>query len=173
MTEFLKKINLIHVFNFKLDVTKNKFISELSKVTENSDLGIFSTFFEAFESSNKEFKGKVTTTGFKIRRKLKLFDTNRTSAIAEGIFTEKDNQLIIEGTISGFQKFFYFFYGFLAIFYSIFILVFIFNDDFPLFGLAFIILHGLAMCLIPYFIMRRSVNRLKYELEREFFYLTK
>jgi len=173
MTEFLKKIKLIHVFNFELDVTKDKFISELSNVTENSELGVFSTFFEAFKSSNKEFKGKVTSTGFKIRRKLKLFDTNRTSAIAEGVFTEKDNQLIIEGTINGFHKFFYFFYGLLAVFYSVFILVFLFNDDFPMFGLPFIILHGLAMCLIPYFIMRRSVNRLKYELEREFFYLTK
>lgn len=173
MSEFFKKIKLIQPFSLNLNVTKQKFVSELSKVTEPSELGLFSGFFEVFDSNNKEFKGKVSSSGFKIRRKFKMFDTKNTAAIAEGTYNEKEDQLIIEGTINGFHNFFYFFYGFLIVFYSVFIIGTSINDDSPIFIFPFILLHGLAMFIIPYFVMRRSVNRLKYELEREFFYLTK
>jgi hypothetical protein len=173
MTEFLKKLKLIQPFSLSLNVTKQKFVSELSKITEPSELRVFSGYFEIFNSNNKEFKGKVSSSGFKIRRKFKMFDAKNTAAIAEGNYNEKEDRLIIEGTINGFHNFFYIYYGFLIIFYSIFIINTIMNDDITIFIFPFISLHGLAMFIIPYFVIRRSVNRLKYELEREFFYLTK
>lgn len=173
MKDFLKKIKLIDTFSISLDVSKQKFVSELSRVTEYSELGVFSNIFEAFDSSNKEFKGKVSSSGFKIRRKFKMFDNKNTAAIAEGIFKEKDDKLIIEATINGFNNFFYFFYGFLILFYTIFIIGFTFGEGDQTFFFPFILFHGLAMFFIPYFVIRRSVNRLKYELEREFFFLTK
>lgn len=37
----------------------------------------------------------------------------------------------------------------------------------------FIIVHAIFMLGFPYLMMRRSVSKMKYELEREFFYMTK
>lgn len=173
MNDFFRKIKIIQPFSIILDITKQKFVSELSKVTENSDLGMFSIVFEAFDSDNKEFIGKVSQTGFKIRRKIKMFDTKNTVAIAEGTFKESDNKLLIEGTINGFNNFFYFIYGIIIISFVLFIITFSFNQENSTFILNYILFQGLIMFIIPYFVIRRSVNRLKYELEREFFYLTK
>lgn len=42
-----------------------------------------------------------------------------------------------------------------------------------LFAGPFLFFHAILMFGIPYFIMRRSTQRLKHELEREFYYMTK
>jgi hypothetical protein len=47
------------------------------------------------------------------------------------------------------------------------------NGDEQFFGGPFIFFHALFMFGIPYFMMRNSVQRLKHELEREFYYMTK
>ncbi|MFT4850597.1 MAG: hypothetical protein ACI83B_003156 [Sediminicola sp.] len=41
------------------------------------------------------------------------------------------------------------------------------------FALPFIIIHAAFMYGAPYLMMRRSTKRMKHELERELFYLTK
>jgi hypothetical protein len=65
------------------------------------------------------------------------------------------------------------FYVFLVLLYSIFMIGLIFSDKPPFFVLPLILMHGVFMFSIPYFVMRSSVKNLKYELEREFYYLTK
>jgi preprotein translocase subunit YajC len=41
------------------------------------------------------------------------------------------------------------------------------------FAIPFIFIHAVFMFGIPYFMMRRSARKMKHDLEREFFYLTK
>ena len=40
-------------------------------------------------------------------------------------------------------------------------------------GASFILVHAGLMYGLPYFLMRRSMARMKRELEREFFYMTR
>ena len=49
MDKFLKKIKLIDTFSISLDISKNKFISELSKVTEKNELGFFTDLYDMFD----------------------------------------------------------------------------------------------------------------------------
>ena len=41
------------------------------------------------------------------------------------------------------------------------------------FVFPFLVVHAAFMFGVPYFMMRRSTNRMKYQLEREFYYMTK
>ena len=174
MKEFLKRLKLIDYLTIALPTNKTDFVNRLYEVTDIGSTGMFSDTFDIFSSSKNEFKGQVDTDGFKLKRRKRFFDTNMNFAVANGTFSETNGQLIIETEVNGFNNFFIVFYVFLIIFYSIFIFGFWGSDNKGSFiAIPFILLHGTFMFVIPYFMMRRSVKRLKYELEREFFYLTK
>lgn len=173
MNEFLTKIKLIDYLSVTLPVSRQQFNKKLSEITEQGSTNTFFTF-EAFSRSAKEFKGQVRYDGFKLRRRQKMFDRNQNMAIASGRYKEGIDQLTIDIEIVPLKGFLYVFYGFLAVFYVIFLTGFLLADTRPpLFVFPFIAIHGCVMILIPYFITKRSVKRMKYELERELYYLTK
>lgn len=174
MKEFLKRLKLIDRMTTTLQTSKVEFFNRLNEVTDAGSTGMMSDTFDVFSSSKNEFKGQVNFDSFKIKRKRRFFDSNMNLAVANGTFAESNGKLTIETEIIGFNNFFIVFYVFLIIFYSIFIFGFLFSSKSGGFiALPFILLHGAFMFGVPYFMMRRSVKRLKYELEREFFYLTK
>ena len=157
-----------------LKTTKVEFVNRLTEITDKETTGIMSDTFDVFSSSKNEFKGQINNDNFKIKRKRRFFDTNMNFSVANGIFEEKDGNLIVETEINGFNNYFLFFYAFLIIFYTIFIFgVSSSEKNDALIAIPFLVIHGTFMFSIPYFIMKRSVKRMKYELEREFFYLTK
>ena len=171
MNNLLIKIKLIDDFTTILKISKKEFIDKLSLITEEEKTGIFSKSFSIFSSNKKEYKGQVYLDGFKIKKQRKFFDTKYNLATAEGALTEKDGLLTIKTEINGFNNFMLFFGILLIFFYSIFLSIVIIDLD--LFIIPFILIHGAIIFSIPYFILKGSVRKLKYELEREFFYLTK
>lgn len=174
MKEFLKRLKLIDRMTTTLQISKVEFVNRLNEITDQGSTGIFSDSFDIFSSSNNEFKGQVNFDNFKIKRRRRFFDTNMNFAVANGTFIENNGQLTIETELNGFNNFFILFYVLLILFYSFFIFGLIASDNnIEFIAIPFIILHATFMFALPYFIMRRSVKRLKYELEREFFYLTK
>jgi hypothetical protein len=174
MREFLKRLKLIDGMKTTLQTSKVEFVSRLYEITDEGSTGMMSDTFDVFSSSKNEFKGQINFDSFRIKRRRRFFDTNMNFAVANGTFTENNGQLTIDTEINGFNNFFIVFYVFLIVFYAIFIFGLIGNSSTEGFeAIPFVLLHGTFMFGIPYFMMRRSVNRLKYELEREFFYLTK
>lgn len=174
MKEFLKRFRLIDSMTTTLQISKVEFVNRLNEITDQGSTGIFSDSFDIFSSSNNELKGQVNFDNFKIKRRRRFFDTNMNLAVANGTFIENNGKLTIETELNGFNNFFILFYVLLILFYSFFIFSFIGSDNNGEFiAIPFILLHGTFMFGLPYFMMRRSVQRLKYELEREFFYLTK
>lgn len=175
MKDFLIKMKLIDHLTTNLPMDKSNFIKRLSSITDEGGTGVFSNPFEMFSSSKNEFKGEVNYDGFTIKRKKRFFDKSANMAVANGTLHESNGQLTVETEINGFNNFFIVFYIFLIVFYSIFIIVgfTISDNNVGFFMIPFLLLHGTFMFLIPYFMMKRSVKKLKYELEREFFYLTK
>jgi hypothetical protein len=171
--DFLRKINLIDHLTTNLKMTKKDFAEKLSQIIDVGSTGIFANPFEAFSASKNEFKGQVAHDGFEIKRRTKFFD-NYTMAVAKGTFTESNGQLIIETEIKGWYRFILLFYAILLLFYVPFLTGLFFTHDKMVFLIIpFLILHAAGMFSIPYFMTRRSVRKFKYELEREFFYLTK
>lgn len=174
MKALLKRLKLIDHLSMALPINKIDFIGRLYNITDAGGVGVFSNFFDLFSSSKNEFKGQIDLNGFKLQRRVKMFDTSMNFAIANGQFKEADGELIIDTEINGLTNYMLFFYSIVLVFYLLIIALVTFGDsETPFIAIPFILFHGFIMFAIPYFMMRRSVKRLKYELEREFFFLTK
>lgn len=177
MKEFLKKIKLIEYLTTDVEIQKTEFVSKFKQHVDEGSTGMFSDTFDVFSSSKNEYKGQVGHEGFKIKRRRKFFDTNMNLAVASGTYRQSNEKLIIETEINGFSAMMIPFYLFAIVFYSIFIGVFFMADNIEGngagFALPFILIHAAFMFGIPYFIMRRSTKRMKHELEREFYFMTK
>ncbi|MGS2726035.1 hypothetical protein ACU8DI_05460 [Psychroserpens sp. BH13MA-6] len=174
MQNVLRKYKLIDQCTLALDTTKSDFVNRLQSHVDPSDLGYFSDVFEVFSSSKNEYKGQVDDQGFKLKRRRRFFDSKMNMAIATGRFRQASDTLMIEMEISGFNTGLKLFYIMISIFYVLFLLGFLVSvgtDDAPLFLAPFILLHAAFMFGIPFLIMRRSVKRLKYDLEREFHFI--
>jgi NADH:ubiquinone oxidoreductase subunit 3 (subunit A) len=174
MDNLLRRLELKDDLSTNLQMGKADFVRQLASITDRADTGIFSDSFDIFSSSKKEFKGQIGSTGFKIKRKRRFFDTNMNTAIAKGAFSENNGAISIETEINGFPNSYILYYIFLIVFYSIVIIIVSFsNTNAKLWSIPFLLVHGTLMFFVPYFMMRRSVKRLKYELEREFYYFAK
>lgn len=179
MKEFLKKLKLVDHLSTEIEIDQRQFVERLKEHVDHGNIGGFSTMFEAFSSGKNEYKGLVNFDGFKIKRKRRLFDANMGMAVATGNFQQKNQNLIISTEINGFSGLMIPFYIVITIFYLIFIAVLTLAsfseeaDSTFAFAIPFILLHASFMFGIPYLMMRRSTTRMKHELEREFFYMTK
>ncbi len=178
MKDAFRKLKIIETLSIELEIQKNDFVSKLRDNVDQGGTSFLSDAWDIFSRSKNEFKGEVNTHSFKIKRKKKFLETNYNTAIATGTYYQKENILFINSEINGFHKIFIFYYIFIIFFYLIFFFGFAFwNDDqtqnLNLFFMIFIIIHGFFMICFPIYLMRRSVKRLKHDLKREFFYLTK
>jgi hypothetical protein len=171
MKDTLRRLKLAKDFTITVPISRDAFVQKLSAITEHGGTGTFS--FEALSAGRYEYKGEVNDSGFSIRRKQKFFDTSANMAIAKGAYTEGNEGLIVQGEANAFRGFYIFFMGIAVVFYLSITAVIINKGGETLIALPFLWLHGAFMFCIPFFMMRRSVDRMIYELEREFFYLTK
>lgn len=177
MKDFLKKLKLVDYLVTELEISQHDFVNRLKANVDEGSTGMFFNSFEAFSSSKNEFKGQVGLNDFKIRRRRRFFDMNMNLAVASGTYEQSDSLLIISTEINGFSGMMIPFYVLLVVFYSIFVILFLTADDIDgnmdFFALPFFIIHATFMFGGPYLMMRRSVSKMKHELEREFYYLTK
>ncbi|WP_310558412.1 hypothetical protein [Flavobacterium sp.] len=170
MNDYLKKINLAQEINIELQISKLDFTKKFRENVDESNLGFEP--FEVFTSSKNEYKGYIENNGFELKKRQKLFDTSYSFAKASGTFVQETDKLTIKTFICGFQKKMFVFFGFLIFFYAIFLSgIFFADDNAPKFIIVpFLLFHATLMFGIPYFIMRRSVKRMVYDLERDFHY---
>ncbi len=177
MKELLKNIKLLDHWTTELEIQKAEFVSKLKEHVDEGGIDLFSESFDVFISSKNEYKGHVGYDGFKIKRRRKFFDMQMNLAVASGTYRQQGSKLIIETEINGFRGRMIPFLVFMIIFYTAFIVVFLnidhFEGDGVEFAIPFILLHAAFMLGIPYFMIRRSTKRLKHDLEREFYYMTK
>jgi len=133
--------------------------------------------FDIFSSSNNEYRGRVEREGFEIRRKRKLFDLNQNLAIASGTYKQFGEKLVVETEINGFSNWMIPYYIVTIFFYAIFFGGILFastsSGEMVGFIFPFIFLHAIFMLGLPYFLMKRSTQKMRYELEREFHYMIK
>lgn len=170
MNTYLKKLNLVQEINIELQISKSDFIKKFRENVDQSNFGFEP--FEVFKSSKNEYKGNIENAGFELKKRRKLFDTSYSFAKATGTLIQETDKLIAKIVINGFQKKMLVFIGFLTMFYIIFIISIVLGDDkIPkFFFLPFVLFHAALMFGIPYFIVRRGVKRMVYDLERDFHY---
>ena len=177
MNALLRKIKLIDDMTITLPISKVEFVRRLHDITDAGGVGGVFDVFDVYFSSKKEYKGTVNLNNFVLTRKKRFFDPGVSLAVANGTFTENNGQVTIETAVNGFHPIFIALYVFFGIFYSIAIVVLIIGINqegfVPIPFISGLLLQCTFMGGMPYFIMRKSVTRFKYELEREFYYLTK
>ncbi len=175
MKEFLRKIGLLDTLSVNLNIDRREFTNALRSSVEEGSIGPFSEIGDVFSRSKKEYKGHVGLESFRIARRRRLFEMNSVRAVAMGKFHQNDDVLSVETEISGFTHWMTFFLVIILLFYvTSAVTIFSSNeqsDDILGFVLPALLVHGLFMIGIPYFLARRSVKRLKYDLERELYYL--
>ncbi len=174
MKNFLKRIKLIDNLTTELEITKLEFVNRLSASVDQAELGFFSDTFDIFTSSKNMYKGNVNQSGFEIKKRRRFFDRQFGFAKAIGRYSQKNELLIIDTEISGWNNFMFFFYGVALLFYIFFIGMIIFSDIDNQAGFVvfpFILFHAAIMFYLPYRMMKSSVKKIKYDIEREFHYL--
>lgn len=169
---FFKRIGLIDEFDLSFKIEQREFVRILGENIERSGLGLFSDMADGFSSSPHTYKGELTENGFRIKRRRRRFERNMNAAIATGKYSGLRGSLNIHLRISSVEGPGKFAFFFLLFTYVLFLVVFLANaSQVPLFAFGFIILHGIIMFGVFYFVFRSSVRRMKRELEKEFIYM--
>ena len=176
MKTFLKKIGLVDYLTTELKVNQNTFISRLKENVDSHSNGLFDIFNN--DNNRKEYQGTVSYNEFDIRRREFSRYQNQMQASIKGKIYQKGEQLVIESEISGYTPWMIVIFGFLLVFYCIFLFAFIFSagNDFgneAFFIIPFIAIHASVMFYLPYKMLKRAVQKSKYDMEREFFYLAR
>lgn len=175
MNHLLRKLKLIQDFHTELQISKSDFVNKLKNHVDDGDTGALASMFDAFTSSENDFKGHVSHEGFKIRRYHRLFDMNM--ALVTGSFTEHNGRLQINAEINSFSGFFKFYYIAAILIYGIFFVSIIASVIAgaweSIFFLLFLLFHAALLLGIPILVMRGSTKKMKRVLERDFFYFTK
>ena len=174
MKNYLKKLKLIDTFSTEIEISRDEFVEKLTAIVDKGSIGLFSDPFEMLTSGKNEYKGQVNFEGFEIRKRRRFFDTSSSLSRAEGTFSEQNNKLRIDTEVNSLGGFTTFILAFLVIFYLGIVITIMGSDDEASFiVIPFILIHGSLMLSIPYFMIKRSVQKLKYDLEREFVFITK
>ncbi|PIF30937.1 hypothetical protein CLU81_1395 [Flavobacterium sp. 9] len=170
MNDFLRKINFIKDIVIQLPVSKIDFIEKFRINVDESNLSYEP--FEVFQSSTNEYKGYIENNYFELKKRRKLFDMNYPFAKVTGELTQENDQLIINAEISCFRKRMILFLVGILLFYSLFFISMAFNSEnkIPFFIVPFLLVHMSLMIGAPYFIIRKIVNKMAYDLERDFHY---
>lgn len=173
MSNFLRQLKLIQEIEYTLKGNKNHFLSALEVVIKPSSLGLRSDIADAFASDKTELKGSVNGNCFKIKQRRKMFDPQHNFALLEACADQKGDDIFITGTMNGLPLIFkILFWIFGVIFLGILIGFFAskgFNGQYIM--ILPIVIQMLLMYGIPYLLMRRSITRTIYTLERELAYI--
>ncbi|MDO5980390.1 hypothetical protein [Flavivirga spongiicola] len=170
MKEFLKKIKLLDTLETDLDISKQEFVSRFELSVDKGSTDLFSDMYDVLlRSSEKMYKGRVGLSGFEIKKRHQFFNSF-VFAKAKGSYVHKGNKLRVITEINGWNDFMYFFFGIASLFYLLFFSSII-QGNAPLLGVLFCVFHALFMFFIPIRMMRASVKKIKYDLEREFHYI--
>jgi hypothetical protein len=177
MKETLIKLGLIEHLTTELEIQKDVFVNKLKDIVDPGYLGFFSEPFPSFSSNAKDYRGRVSLEGFTIKKRRTMFDNTSNLAIASGTYSQRGSKLVIQTEIKGFNVKFVPFYAIAIIAYSVLFFVLVMADrtqtkDLP-FILTLLFIHAVLLLGLPILIMRRSTKRLKRDLEREFYFLTK
>ena len=171
LTEFLEKIDLIDHLELKLNVSKDEFIKALSS---NLDEDKF-RYFEELSSSKNVYAGDVDDSTFKIWKKRSFTDANQNGGRFTGHFYEQGNELIINITIDVHSsKLNKMFIVIMLTFMCLYFFLIFFNKvKTEFFVRAFLFIHACLMTVMFYFYFRNIVKKLKYNIERDLYFMLK
>ncbi|MFN8282804.1 MAG: hypothetical protein U0U67_06285 [Chitinophagales bacterium] len=173
MNEFINnlllRIGLIDYLEMDFNVSKEDFKNKLLKSTD-TDHGL--NLFEALGSSENDYVGLISENNFTLRRRRQLFDFSYGLIKFEGNYnqnnatTRLDLKICIKSILLILVSFFLIFgYG-IAIGSLL-----LSQTDEKLVILPFLIIHGIFMFSIFFFMFKYQIKRSKKNIERDLFFM--
>jgi hypothetical protein len=170
MTDFLKKIRLIQDLKIELLIERSVFVKTLEA---NID-GYQSALTDIFSRSKHIYKGTVSYEGFSLKRKRKFFDSNMNWANAKGVFSQMGDKLIIDIQLKVFHPIMVLFVILLVFFYAAAFIMLLMGDmEAAAWTVPITFVHALLTFGIPYMLIRRNVHLMKYNIERDLYFIMK
>jgi len=173
MSAILRSLRLIQEFEIELESSRKKFIQNLKNNVDDEEIKFWTSILDVFSQGYSKYKGKVGHKKFVLKKRSRLFDIGKNIAVVTGKYKENGRSLILAIEINAFQTGMKIFYGFLSLFYLIFIANLVGSiisgstDELP-FIIIMTILQMTFFFGVPYLIMRRSIRYLKSEIIRDF-----
>jgi hypothetical protein len=166
MKKVYRFLGLVGDHQMTMDVSKDIFIDRLKAHVGRA--------MDIFSSGRTDYKGVVGQSRFYLRRERGLLTKTRHYCKAIGQFREEKNQLLIEIKINAPIVFFYsiFIIGILFALFGILMGILTLNLDKVTNGFSFlfsITLFSALMATIVYFVSTKSIQKMKYELENNFY----
>lgn len=158
---FLEGKKLSDRFTMAFNIEKIDFIKQFDKTTTKS---LFPIISNTFSRKPYYYAGRIINDEFSIKS---LNGQGR----ARGRIYKKEDKLIIETTANGFSFGYIPYYSIVLFVYLIFFTFTIASGSYIL--LLFILVHAGFLLISPYFILKKHSQATEYDLEREFYYMTK
>jgi hypothetical protein len=168
MDKILSKIGLIEEFSMEIPIPVDELVIKMNEIVDED-------VYKVFPSGKNNYKGKIDIKGFTIRKVLKSFDTDNSNVTVYGSFIGRNEDTLIKVKTVGYDAFMKFWYCvacLILILILSFILTSIIKNDFD-FRLLLILIFCVFILLMPYISMKLGVQKMKYNLERDLYYLTK
>lgn len=178
MRKLLLKLGIINFLDLTLDIRRSEFVEKLNKAVEPGKTSGFNGLSEVFSRDPREYVGSVEPSGFQLKQKRRAFSFNKGIATAKGEFTERNGKLNVKVEINGIHKTLKILIWLLVAFYAIGISFVLFlliqkGDLGFLAGLLGILVHAVFMFGIFFLLGRAGAKKMKYDLERELFFIAK
>jgi hypothetical protein len=172
----LDKFTISERVQFTLPVSKQHFVEKLTLQLDKLDTPLprfgFLSLFRKVAAIERPYIGIVQNDTFDIRQKTNIITYRNMPCYIHGAFREENNQVIIDVELC--SKLFYSekwgHWGLYAVLllYCIFLFA-AFTTHF--FSVIFILIHAFLMFRILFFVGKRNVQQLKYELERDLYFM--
>lgn len=167
---FFKRIGLTGYVQVNFQVPAHDFASAFQKVVLPGKVDVMANMTESWKKGDEVLSGKVTPTSFLVRRRKRVTNIQNSFAYAAGSITSTNEGVKVESTILPLPAIFVLFYGFMFVIYGLFAWHFLSGNNTKDFS-PFFIFHGLFMMIVPYFALRKHVERLERDLRRELYYV--
>jgi hypothetical protein len=161
MSTFLEKMGLEAHFEVRLKMTEKQFVKALQKRVKPPE----SRFWQPFLANDDKLQGNVSAQGFTVQSN-ETYWNHRNMIIADGLFQETENGLVINVTIHKHSEGFLIGMGFVWVFafviYLLLLIPLIWKAN--LAAIALLTLLVLFPTTFPVLIVRNNVSSLKKEL---------
>ena len=168
MKKLLYKLKLIDYLTTELEIEKSDFVNKFCKSVDEKNINIS----RYCTSRNKEYIGKVSNEGFEIVRRKLSISRGLNSAKVKGSFSYEKNKLIIKSEINIFYGPYIIVFIVFTILNLIFISIIILGKSVNSFLIVFFLMFFLQYFFM-FFQLKRNLQRVKYDIERELYYTTK
>ncbi len=165
---FLRKIKLIEQFSIVIPLSSVDLVEKWKAVLFKDKSGFFGDKF----SSKSQFVAQIDLQGFKCRKDFRSMNKDKVSVSANGYFTDLVNKTKIDIEINGLDLMTKIFFSFIVVFFAM-LFFSKFKSDFKVnnpnseYALPLSLFFLILFIIFGYYMMRKSMKIMKYDLERE------